>query len=57
MLVVAVAAVVLALLGSLSHTSKRDVAFDAGAPVVATKHRPAGHDPAGTARAIQPPPT
>jgi serine-type D-Ala-D-Ala carboxypeptidase/endopeptidase (penicillin-binding protein 4) len=45
-LVVAVAAVVLALLGSLSHTSKGDVAFDAGGPVVATKHRPAGHGPA-----------
>lgn len=45
-LVVAVAAVVLALLGSLSHTSKGDVAFDAGGPVVATKHRRGGHDPA-----------
>jgi D-alanyl-D-alanine carboxypeptidase/D-alanyl-D-alanine-endopeptidase (penicillin-binding protein 4) len=36
-LLVAAAAIVLALLGSLSHTSKRDVAFDAGTPVVGTK--------------------
>ena len=32
------AAITLALLGSLSHTSKRDVAFDPGAPVVSAKH-------------------
>jgi serine-type D-Ala-D-Ala carboxypeptidase/endopeptidase (penicillin-binding protein 4) len=38
--VVAAAAITLVLLGSLSHTSKRDVKFDAGAPVLAS---PSGH--------------
>lgn len=38
----------LVLLGTLSHTSKRDVAFDAGTPVVAAPHgsrRASGNDP------------
>ncbi len=35
--VVVAVAITLALLGSLSHTSKRDVAFDAGAPVVPSR--------------------
>jgi D-alanyl-D-alanine carboxypeptidase/D-alanyl-D-alanine-endopeptidase (penicillin-binding protein 4) len=41
----AVAAITLALFGSLSQTSRRDVQFDAGAPVVASgaKSRPASH--------------
>ncbi len=43
-LLVAVAAVILALLGSFSHTSKGDVAFDAGAPVVGAKHDRRSHD-------------
>jgi D-alanyl-D-alanine carboxypeptidase/D-alanyl-D-alanine-endopeptidase (penicillin-binding protein 4) len=42
-LVVAVAAVTLALLGSFSHTSKGDVSFDAGAPVVGAKHGRGSH--------------
>jgi D-alanyl-D-alanine carboxypeptidase/D-alanyl-D-alanine-endopeptidase (penicillin-binding protein 4) len=47
-----VAAITLALLGSLSSTSKHDAQFDAGAPVVAPKPkakpgpRRRGHDPA-----------
>jgi serine-type D-Ala-D-Ala carboxypeptidase/endopeptidase (penicillin-binding protein 4) len=44
-LVVAAAAITLALLGSFSHTSKGDVAFDAGAPVVASKHSRRPHAP------------
>jgi D-alanyl-D-alanine carboxypeptidase/D-alanyl-D-alanine-endopeptidase (penicillin-binding protein 4) len=40
-LVVAVAAITLALLGSLSHTSTHDAQFDAGAPVVGAGHTPA----------------
>jgi D-alanyl-D-alanine carboxypeptidase/D-alanyl-D-alanine-endopeptidase (penicillin-binding protein 4) len=51
-LVVTVAALILALLGSLSHTSTRDVSLDAGAPVPAARRAPPGrghrrpHDPA-----------
>jgi D-alanyl-D-alanine carboxypeptidase/D-alanyl-D-alanine-endopeptidase (penicillin-binding protein 4) len=39
-LVVAVTAITLALLGSLSHTSTHDAQFDAGAPVLGTSHQP-----------------
>ena len=42
-LAVVVAAVILALLGSFSHTSKGDVSFDAGARVVGPKHARAEH--------------
>ncbi|HEX3833264.1 MAG TPA: D-alanyl-D-alanine carboxypeptidase [Solirubrobacteraceae bacterium] len=53
-LVVAVAAVTLALLGSFSHTSKGDVSFDAGAAVVGAKHGRASHQRARH-RAADPP--
>jgi serine-type D-Ala-D-Ala carboxypeptidase/endopeptidase (penicillin-binding protein 4) len=46
--------VILALLGSFSHTSKGDVAFDAGAPVVGAKHDRASHDRARRAAAGPP---
>jgi serine-type D-Ala-D-Ala carboxypeptidase/endopeptidase (penicillin-binding protein 4) len=50
-LILAVAAITLALLGSLSHTSKRDVQFDPGAPVPASgpKGRPADRRHGGAA--------
>ncbi|HEY7927346.1 MAG TPA: hypothetical protein VIG86_08015, partial [Candidatus Dormibacteraeota bacterium] len=46
-----VAAITLALLGSLSHTSTHDAQFDAGSAVVAPTKQPKptrrrGHDPA-----------
>jgi D-alanyl-D-alanine carboxypeptidase/D-alanyl-D-alanine-endopeptidase (penicillin-binding protein 4) len=43
-LVVAVAVVILAIVGSLSHTSKGDVSVDAGARVVGSKHGRGSHD-------------
>jgi D-alanyl-D-alanine carboxypeptidase/D-alanyl-D-alanine-endopeptidase (penicillin-binding protein 4) len=39
-LLLAVTAITLALFGSLSHTSRHDVQFDAGAPVVASRSKP-----------------
>ena len=47
-LIVAVAAITLALLGSLSHTSTHDAQFDAGAPVVGGSHKPSHRRPART---------
>ncbi len=44
-LIVAVAAITLALLGSLSQTSTHDAQFDAGAPVPGGSHKPPHHRP------------
>jgi D-alanyl-D-alanine carboxypeptidase/D-alanyl-D-alanine-endopeptidase (penicillin-binding protein 4) len=44
-LLVAVAAITLAVSGSLSHTSKRDQQFDAGAPAVGTSRTPSSPKP------------
>ncbi|MGZ4293056.1 MAG: D-alanyl-D-alanine carboxypeptidase/D-alanyl-D-alanine-endopeptidase [Solirubrobacteraceae bacterium] len=51
MLIILVAAITLALLGSLSHTSTHDAQFDAGSAVVAPTKKPSptrkrSHDPA-----------